>query len=133
MRTLHAEVKRFAAGFDADLLTGQQAAEIVKDAAAAQNMLAAVSGSSVGAAKAELEAAERLKALPATAAAQREGKLSPEKTAAIADAATADPSAEDGLLDKAEQQSLAEVRDGCHRAKAAADADPEATRRRIHA
>ena len=133
MRTLHAEVKRFAAGFDADLLTGQQAAEIVKDAAAAQNMLAAVSGSSVGAAKAELEAAERLKALPATAAAQREGKLSPEKAAAIADAATADPSAEEGLLGRAEQQSLGEVRDGCNRAKAAADADPEATRRRIHA
>src|SRR5438067_503215 len=162
MRTLHAEVKRFAAGFDADLLTGDQAEQVVRDASAAQNMLAAikaeaarrvadtyvyrhgghrsaahhlaaVSGSSVGAAKAELEAAERLKALPATAAAQREGRLSTEKVAAIADAATADPSVESGLLAKAEQQSLGEVRDGCSRAKAAADADPEATRRRIHA
>src|SRR5438046_3126945 len=142
MRKLHGEVKRFAAGFDADLLTGDQAEQVVKDAAAAQNMLAAVkaeaarrvsetyvyrhgghrsaadhlaamSGSSVGAAKAELQAAERLKALPATAAAQREGRLSPEKAAAIADAATADPSAEEGLLGKAEQQSLGEVRDGC--------------------
>src|SRR5947208_3457796 len=161
MRRLHGEVKRFAAGFDADLLTGDQAAQIIEDAAA-QNMLAAVkaeaarrvsetyvyrhgghrsaahhlaavSGSSVGAAKAELQAAERLKALPATAAAQREGKLSPEKAGAIADAATADPAAEHRLLEKAEEQSLAEVRDGCNRVKAAADPDPEATRRRIHA
>src|SRR2546423_14965977 len=42
MRTLHAEVKRFAAGFDADLLTGDQAEQVVRDAAAAQNMLAAI-------------------------------------------------------------------------------------------
>jgi len=162
MRKIHGEVKRFAAGFDADALTGDQAAQVVKDAAAAQNMLAAVkaaaaqrvadthvyrrgghrtaahhlaavSGSSVGAAKSELEAAERLKALPATAVAQRAGTLSPEKAAAIADAATADPSAEGRLLDHAEEQSLAEVRDGCTRVKAAADPNPEATRRRIHA
>src|SRR5438874_4446567 len=162
MRTIRETVKHFAAGFDADLLTGEQAATVLKDAAAAQNMLAAVkaaaaarvsdtfvyrhgghrsaahhlaavSGSSVGAAKTELDAAERLKALPATAAAQRAGKLSPEKAAAIAEAATADPAAEEGLLGHAEEQSLAEVRDGCTRAKAAADPDPEATRRRIHA
>src|SRR5439155_439877 len=93
----------------------------------AAHHLAAVSGSSVGAAKAELQAAERLKALPATAAAQREGKLSPEKAAAIADAATA----EAGLLDKAEQQALAEVRDGCNRAKASAKGKTKRRRKRV--
>src|SRR5439155_9632359 len=127
MGAIRDSVQRFAAAFDADPLTGDQAEQIVKDAAATQNMLAAVkaeaarrvsdtfvyrhgghrsaahhlaavSGSSVGAAKTELEAAERLKALPATAAAQREGKLSPEKAAALPDAPTADPTAEDRLL-----------------------------------
>src|SRR5687767_9038584 len=107
MRALCAEVKAFAVGFDADVLTGEQAVMVLKAAALAQNMLASVkaeaarrvadtgvyrrdghrsaahqlasvSGSSVGAAKSELEAAERLKDLPATTAAQREGRLSPE-------------------------------------------------------
>ena len=42
MRTIRETVKHFAAGFDADLLTGDQAEQVVRDAAAAQNMLAAV-------------------------------------------------------------------------------------------
>jgi hypothetical protein len=51
----------------------------------------------------------------------------------VAEAAAADPAAEARLLDQAARGSLGELRDHARRTKAAADADPEATRRRIHA
>src|SRR5438477_12477292 len=162
MREIREEVRRFAAGFDADQLDGADAAKVVMDAAATINMLSAVraaaakrvadthayrgdghrsaahqlaqaSGSSVGKAKAELETAERLAQLPATSAAVKDGSLSPEKAAAVADAATADPSAEKRLVEHAQRRSLGEVRQECAHVKAAADADPEGTHKRIHA
>src|SRR5689334_12383301 len=130
MREIKEDVARFAAGFDADLLDGDGAATVTKDAAAAVNMLCAVkaaaakrvadthayrgdghrsaahhlahaSGSSVGKAKQQLETAERPKQLPTTSAAVKNGTLSPEKAAAVADAATADPSAEKRLVEHA--------------------------------
>jgi hypothetical protein len=51
----------------------------------------------------------------------------------LADAATADPSAERRLLETAARSSLTELREECARIKAAADADPEARRAAIHA
>jgi hypothetical protein len=76
--------------------------------------------------------ARRLKDLPATDAAARRGVLSPAQAAAIADAASVAPAAEQRLLDAAARESVGELRDRCARTKAAADPDPEATRRRIH-
>src|SRR3954468_2637707 len=152
----------FAAEFDAELLDGERASQVIADAAAmintlssikvraalrlehtqtfrrdghpsAAHQLAHVTGSSVGKAKSELEAGKRLEALPATAQALSEGTLSAAKAAAVADAATADPSAEGRLLDHAQRRSLGELKDECARVKAAADPDPDATRRRVHA
>src|SRR5436190_10373553 len=152
----------FASRFDADLLDGTTATAVMNDAVAIENMansikaeaarrvaatsahrrdghrsaahqLAHASGIGVGKAKQQLDTAERLKALPATAQAQRQGKLSSEKAAAVADAATVDPSAEGRLLDHAARRSLGELKDECQRVKAAADPDPDATHRRLHA
>ena len=52
---------------------------------------------------------------------------------AVADAATADPSASARLLRTARTTNLNELRAECLRTKAAADPDPDATYRRIHA
>jgi hypothetical protein len=71
--------------------------------------------------------------LPATKAAARHGELSAAQARAVADAATADPSAEGRLLDQAAKASIGELRDACRRTKVAADPDPEATHRRIRA
>src|SRR4051794_33920931 len=148
-----------AAAFDAELLDGDAAGKVVKSVAAMTNTLSSIkvraalrleqtqtfrrdghpsaahqlahaTGSSVGKAKSELEVGKRLEALPATARALSDGTLSADKAAAVADAATADPSAEGRLLDHAQRRSLGELKDECARVKAAADPDPDATRRR---
>src|SRR5439155_21329732 len=74
----------------------------------------------------------RLGAHPKTDAAARKGTLSPQQAAAITDAASADPKAEDDLLDLAARASLGELRDEAARRKAAAE-DQEAKHQRIHA
>jgi hypothetical protein len=98
----------------------------------AAHELARRTGTTVGQAAQALETGKRLDALPETAAAARRGELSPQQTAAIADAASADPSAEGSLLHQARHASLQELKDQCARTKAAAAPDPEARRRRIH-
>src|SRR3954453_18079932 len=151
-----------AAAFDAELLDGDAAGKVVKAVATMTNTLSSIKvraalrlgqtqkfrrdghpsaahqlahapGSSVGKAKSELEAGKRLEALPATAQALSDGTLSADKAAAVADAATADPSAEGRLLDHAQRRSLGELKDECARVKAAADPDPDETHRRGHA
>ena len=159
---LRGAMERFAAGFEAELITTAQAAEVVDQACAVKNMAAAVealaaarmaeskrtwarrgdasaaralarrTGTSVGQALETLQMAKRLKALPATEAAARSGKLSPAQAAAIADAASADPRAEPKLLETAKGASLGELRQDCAATKAAAT-DAEARRRAIHA
>jgi hypothetical protein len=79
-----------------------------------------------------LEAAKKLRDHPKTDAAARRGKLSPQQAAAITDAASADPAAEDDLLDLAERASLGELRDEAARRKAAAE-DQEEKHNRIRA
>ena len=94
-------------------------------------MLARRTGQTVSGAAAQLEAARKLNDHPKTDAAARKGALSPQQTAAITDAASADPRAEDALLEMAERASLGELRDEAARRKAAAE-DQEAKHRRIH-
>lgn len=95
------------------------------------HMLARRTGQTVSGAARELEAARKLAGHPTTAAAARKGRLSPEQTAAITDAADADPAAEEDLLDLAERASLGELRDEAARRKAAAT-DPDEAHTRIH-
>ncbi len=82
----------------------------------AAEQLAAVSGSSVSAARNVLETSEQVEELPATAAAMRAGTLSVAKASVIADAATVDPDAEGELLAGADKP-LADVREKCLAAK----------------
>ena len=83
----------------------------------AAEQIAAVSGTSVSSARNLLETSKQLEALPATADAMRAGKLSSQKAAAIASAATVAPAAEADLLAGADAP-LAVVRDKCLQAKA---------------
>jgi Domain of unknown function (DUF222) len=153
-------MSEYAIGFDAERVSAADAARIVEDAAAIKNMAATVeavaaarvadtqvwkrdgdrsaahqlartTGTTVGQAKEILQAARRLKDLPATAAAARRGELSAQQVAAITDAASADPDAEARLLEQSRRASLGELRDDCARTKANAS-DLEARRQRIH-
>ncbi|MCU1486297.1 MAG: protein of unknown function endonuclease [Actinomycetia bacterium] len=85
-----------------------------------EHWLARKSGTTVGAAKDALDTARRLTQLPETDKAVRDGKLSAQQAAAVAEAATADPDAERSLLEAAPEESLAELRGRVERVKAAA-------------
>ena len=151
---------RYAAGFDASLLSCEDASSVMFEAAAIENMAATVkalaaaraaggeawkaagdrsaaahlartTGSSVRYAGEVLETARRLERLPALAAAARSGSLSAAQVAAVADAAVVDPSAEERLVDKALGSSLAELREECVRTKAGVRPDAEARRKAI--
>jgi hypothetical protein len=95
--------------------------------------LAAISGRSLGAAKGELETSDALDHLAATKDALLGGDLSEAQGQVIANAAKANPEAERHLIEKARRTNHRELRDEAKRVKAAADRDPEATHRRIHA
>ncbi len=152
---------RWAASFDASLLSAEQASLAVAEAAALEAMTATVkglaaaraaqlavwkdagdrsaashlartTGTSVSQASEALETARRLEKLPVLAAAARAGALSASQAAAVADAASVDPSSEARLVEKAGSASLAELREECLRTKAAARPDAEARRRAIH-
>ena len=153
---------RYAAVFDAALLSTEQAAAVVVEAAAIEKMAATVkglaaaraasagawkgagdrsaahhlartTGTSVGQASEAIETARRLEKLPSVAAAAKAGELSASQAGAVSDAAGVDPSAEARLLDKARTSSLGELREECLRTKAAARPDAEARRRALHA
>jgi hypothetical protein len=98
----------------------------------AEDHLARKAGTSRGAARRGIETSKRVQSLPATEAALRRGELSPAQAETIADAAAVNPAAEQSLLQAAQQGDLGELRTQAHRAKAAGDADPEATHRRLH-
>ncbi len=95
--------------------------------------LARRSGTTPGRARETLEASKRLADQPVLSDAARAGELSAGQTALIADAVTADPSAASRLVKAASTSTVAELREACARIRAAADPDPEATHRRIHA
>jgi Domain of unknown function (DUF222) len=98
----------------------------------AAEFLARRSGSSLGAARASLEVSKKVAELPHTTAALRRGELSRPQAEEIAHAAAVNPGAEQSLLHRAANSSLAELREACARTRAQADPDPDATHRRIH-
>jgi hypothetical protein len=151
----------YAAGFEASLLSAEQAEAVVEQASrmektaaclkslaaarvaetgswrtegdrSAAHHLARQTGTTVAHAAAVIDTARRLEELPETAAAARRGELSVEQSWAIADAAGADPAVERALLEAARCAPLAELREQCARAKATSSVDPEARRVRIH-
>jgi hypothetical protein len=97
----------------------------------AADCLARLSGTTAGAAHAELTTSQRLVSLPGTEQAVRQGELSPAQAASIADAAALDPTLEDRLLRTAARRTVRELRHECARAKAAADPDADARYERI--
>jgi len=100
--------------------------------ASASDYLAAHGGTSVGAARRELTTSKALPDLPVARKALLDGSLSADQGSLIAEAAAVNPSAERTLVEAAGRDSYKELKDRSLRAKAAGDADPEATQRRIH-
>jgi hypothetical protein len=96
----------------------------------AAHWLARRTGTTIGEAKAKLETAEKLAALPATAEALRAGRLSDQQAREVAAGAAADPLAEEALLETAADDSLRELRNESRRAQAVDDL--EGRQKRIH-
>jgi hypothetical protein len=155
-------LEAYAASFDPESLTATVAQKVVADVAVMRNMLGTIealaaavvagselwrrngdksaaqhlartTGTTVGQAAEVIATGRNLKDMPALGSAARAGVVSPQQAAAVANAATADPSAEERLVETAKTSSLSELREECARTKAAAEPDPEARRRRIHA
>ena len=151
----------FAGGFDASRITTERAAQIVKEAAAIKAAAAAVeaqaaaraakseawrkkgapspahalaneTGVSLGQAIDMLKTGQRLTEQPELAAAAATGELSAQQTSLIAAAAESAPEQTGTLINLAKTRPLPELKDECARVRAAADQDPEATRKRIH-
>src|SRR4051794_36179348 len=101
------------------------------DAHSAAEHLAKLAGSSLSEAQQLLQTSKRIQKLALTAAAIRNGELSPGKAHAIADAASVVPDEEERLLDGAAEKSLSDVREACLRAKA--KSKPDDRHNRIHA
>jgi Domain of unknown function (DUF222) len=95
--------------------------------------LAHQGGTSTGAAKDAVHTSQRLPDQPRVDAALRRGELSAAQAAAISSATAANPAEEARLVELAGQVSLVELREECARVRAAADPNPEATNRRLHA
>ena len=154
-------MRRYAARFDAALLSPADAHEAVALAASIEGIagtlkalaaarvaegvawkasgersaahhLARAMGSSVAQAVEAIETGRRLEHLPVVASAARAGALSGPQASALAAAAAADPAAEHRLVEAARETSLGELRTECARTRAAAAPDLEARRRVIH-
>jgi len=95
--------------------------------------LAKLGGTTTSAARRALETSRNVVGLPRISDALRGGVLSVAQVEAIAPAAAADPSAEDRLVALAATTNVSELREECLRTTAAADPDPDATHRRLHA
>lgn len=98
----------------------------------AAEFMARRAGSSVASARRQLDVARKVEQLPATAQALRTGALSRAQAALTVEGASANPAAEQRLLEQAQRGSLKELHDEVLRVRAAADPDPDATQRRIH-
>ncbi|MSO79380.1 MAG: HNH endonuclease [Acidimicrobiia bacterium] len=153
-------IRAGVAELDADLLDGRQARRLVEQFAAARKLvdagttlavqrvkvtgawaggyhrdaatwLASLAGTSIGAARATLDTAEKVVELPATQAAMRSGRLSSAQANEVAAAASADPDAERELLRSAERDGMKTLKDRCARTRAAARTDEMANYERI--
>lgn len=91
-----------------------------KGHATAADWLAAETGITVREAAAQLGTAKKAAGLPKTEAAMRSGKLSPTQAGAVTDGAAADPTAEDGLLASAAEDTTAALKEKAAKARAAA-------------
>lgn len=99
----------------------------------AAEYLARVSGRSVRGAREVLRASKHISDVPIVQQALRDGRLSVTQAEMITDATSQDPDKQTELVDAAGRLSLAQLAEQCGRVKAAADPDPEATYKRIHA
>lgn len=96
--------------------------------------LARTTGTTTGRARKVLEASAKVRDLPRTAEALRNGELSDDQASAVIDAAAAVPSAEGRLLDQARSDAdVGHLKDTCRRTKLTARGGQAARRRRIHA
>jgi hypothetical protein len=93
--------------------------------------VAAVTGTSLGAAKGEMETSKALRDLPRTRRKMVDGSISPQQGSLIAGAAKVNPQAERDLLERAGTANLHELRDDALKAKAAADRSPADTHARL--
>lgn len=91
--------------------------------------MAVRSQSTMGAAIATLETGRKLDELPATREAFKAGSLSAHQAREISAAAAADPSAERSLLDVAQTESVAGLRERCRQVIASAVRDSDADER----
>jgi hypothetical protein len=159
---LRAALTRLAGDLDPERMTSADADRILAEAAAIERSAAAVTirlaplaarsaatqqsgeptpahrlarqtGLGIGAAVRRMQTGQRLAQQPKLAAAGAAGELSSEQLAVVSQAAAADPTAEDRLLDVAERHSLSELARECDRVRAAADRDADARRQRIYA
>jgi len=159
---LRAQVAAYAAGFDASGLTVGQCRLVLGEAAVIERVAAAVkaqaaarvagsggwraagarsaahelaerTGVTVGAARETLDTGAALAQLPALAAAAGRGELSPVQAASIASVGAVAPELVAGLIDRAGETSVAQLREECARSLAARQPDPDAARRRVRA
>jgi hypothetical protein len=157
---LRQALSRYAAGFDAAVLSLDDARLAVRHAAAieataatikalasarvaevgdarrrgarsAAHDLARATGTSVSSARGTIETGERLGHQPALRAAAGAGELSATQASLVSEGAQADPGAEERLVGVAKGGSLGELRQAVSEVKAAAQPDPEARRREI--
>ena len=160
LRAVRQSMVSYAGRFDAAVLTGVQASEVVglcaqiEASAAAVKALAAAraaeakswqqagyrsaaeqlaleAGMSPSAAKRVLETGRRLAAQPEVAAAALAGQLSMEQAEAVSDGVAADATKAAELIDKAKRSSLPELNEEVAKIKAAAT-DQEKRRRDRH-
>ena len=159
---LREQVAAYAAGFDASVLTVEQCRLVLGEAAVIERVAAAVkaqaaarvagsggwraagarsaahelaerTGVTVGAARETLDTGAALAQLPALAAAAGRGELSPVQAASIASVGAVAPELVAGLIDRAGETSVAQLREECARSLAARQPDPDAARRRVRA
>lgn len=90
-------------------------------------------GTGTARARQKLATSKRLGTQRKTDDAVRRGEVSNEQATEVSDAASASPGSEDELLESARQEPLHQLRKRAADAKARADQDREATRRRLHA
>lgn len=99
----------------------------------AEDAIARKTGTSVGQAKRSLHTSKNLAKTPGVDNARRQGDLSPDQADAVSSGATASPADEDELIRAAKQESLQSLKQRAADARARADQDREATRKRQHA
>jgi hypothetical protein len=157
---LRDQTLRVAGRIEPELMTGAQAREALEDLAIAdkamagtllflalrvartngwqgqgfkspEDWLASQLGCSVSEARRQLGTARKADKLDKTKDAMKKGKISPDQADPVADAATADPAAEEDLLDLAERDTQKNLKDEAAKRKAAAT-DTETRDRRIH-